>query len=314
MRQTAFPTIAAGLLCVAALQSTPAQAQTRVFVAAQGSDANPCTFALPCRTFQHAHDTVLSGGEIDVLDPAGYGALLVTKPLSIQGHGFSGISVTSGNSGIVINAAPSAAISLNGLLIDGGGVGFAGIQFNTGASLVVENCVIRNMSSGAIGFSSFDTTPRAMSVSNSFFDAHGNTAVFVGTHNSGAVTASFDQVGFFANSGPVLLVDGGSGTGLINVTVTDSMAGNNNGAAFSVTSSAGHSVANLVLTRVTSIGNGVGIQAAGANATLLVGHSTVTGNFTGYDASGGGVILSYGDNNIGANTGNTGSLTSASKQ
>src|SRR5262249_57033778 len=79
-----------------ALYIEPAQAQTRVFVAAQGADANPCTFALPCRTFQRAHDAVLGNGEIDVLDPAGYAALTITKPIRIQGHGISVITVTSG--------------------------------------------------------------------------------------------------------------------------------------------------------------------------------------------------------------------------
>src|SRR5262245_29128598 len=98
-----------------------AQAQpTRVFVAAQGSDAYPCTFALPCRTFQRAHNVVAASGEIDVLDPAGYGAVTITKSLSIQGHGFAGLAVTSGV-GITINAGATDKISLRGLLIDGVG-------------------------------------------------------------------------------------------------------------------------------------------------------------------------------------------------
>ena len=60
--------------------ATAAHAQpVRVFVAAQGSDSNPCSFAAPCRTFQHAHDVVAAGGEINVLDPAGYGAVTISK-------------------------------------------------------------------------------------------------------------------------------------------------------------------------------------------------------------------------------------------
>ena len=118
------------------LCALPAQAQ-RVFVAAQGSDGNPCTFAAPCRTFQHAHDTVAAGGEIDVLDPAGYGALTITKAISIQGHGFSGITVASGDNGITINAGSTDKVTLNGLLIEGGGIGLNGIVFNSGASLTV---------------------------------------------------------------------------------------------------------------------------------------------------------------------------------
>ena len=72
----------AALLAVS-LMSNPAQAASRVFVSAVGADMNDCSFAHPCRTFQHAHNVVAAGGEIDVLDPAGYGAVNITKSISI---------------------------------------------------------------------------------------------------------------------------------------------------------------------------------------------------------------------------------------
>lgn len=132
-------TALASTLCV-----LPALAQTRVFVAAQGSDGNACTFASPCRTFQHAHDVVAANGEIDVLDPAGYGALTITKSISIQGHGFSGISVPSGATGVTINAGATDKINLNGLILDGAGVGASGIGLLQAGSLEIANCVVRN--------------------------------------------------------------------------------------------------------------------------------------------------------------------------
>src|ERR1051325_6112709 len=104
----------------------PATAQTRV-VAAQGSDSNPCTFAAPCRTFQHAHDMVAANGEIDVLDPAGYGALTISKAISIQGHGFSGISAASGNA-ITINAG--ANDDINGFGVSGARPAFSTLGGN----------------------------------------------------------------------------------------------------------------------------------------------------------------------------------------
>jgi hypothetical protein len=58
---------------VSALASMPAHAQRRVFVSGLGLDTNPCTVTQPCRTFQQAYNTVAANGEIDVLDPAGYG-------------------------------------------------------------------------------------------------------------------------------------------------------------------------------------------------------------------------------------------------
>src|SRR5439155_20772761 len=81
--------LATTLACL--MHAVPASAQSRVFVAAQGSDTNPCSFAQPCRTLQHGHDTVAAGGEIHVLDPTGYGSLAISKSVSIQGHGFAGI-------------------------------------------------------------------------------------------------------------------------------------------------------------------------------------------------------------------------------
>src|SRR5262245_37813525 len=116
------------LTAAAALCSAPAQAQpARVFVSAQGLDSNSCTFASPCRTFQHAHDVVAPGGEIDVLDPAGYGNVIINKAISIQAHGFAGVTVGSGETAITINANPNDAVNLTGLLIEGAGVGTNGI-------------------------------------------------------------------------------------------------------------------------------------------------------------------------------------------
>src|SRR5262245_48160724 len=96
-----------------ALAAAPASAQpARVFVAAQGSDANPCTFASPCRTFQHAHDVVAAGGEIDVHDPAGYGRVTISKSISIHGHGFAGIASTTSGFAITISAGASDYVNL----------------------------------------------------------------------------------------------------------------------------------------------------------------------------------------------------------
>src|ERR1044072_2263655 len=126
MTRLTLPITSLATLVICAFYAAPAQAQTRVFVAAQGADSNPCTFAAPCRTFQHAHDVVAAGSEIDVLDPAGYGALTISKAISTQATGFSGISVTSNGTGITINAGPTDAVNLNGLLIEGSGIGGTG--------------------------------------------------------------------------------------------------------------------------------------------------------------------------------------------
>jgi hypothetical protein len=315
MRATAFRVVAAAVVFVA-LQAAPATAQ-RVFVAAQGSDANPCTFALPCRTFQHAHDTVAAGGEIDVLDPAGYGALTINKAISIQGHGFSGLSVASGGTGIFIAAGTNDAINLNGLLIEGSGVGNAGIRWASGKSLVVANCIIRNTLFNGLIFSSSATTAQTLSIADSSISDIGTNGIVVQTLSSGAITAAIDRVSLYGNGAVGLDVNGTGGTGALSVAVKDSVAAHSSGfgaSGFLVHSSAGHSVASLVLSRVKATGNDTGIAADGTNATMRLAQSAVTGNAHGFVASSGGTILSYGDNTLDDNGSNTGSLGSATKQ
>jgi hypothetical protein len=303
--------VAAALLSIVVLAAAPALAQ-RVFVAAQGADANPCTFALPCRTFQHAHNVVAAGGEIDVLDPAGYGALTINKPISIQGHGFSGVSVGSGGTGITVNAGASDAVSLNGLLIEGSGVGGNGIVFNSGKSLVVEHCVARNMVNDGLHFLSSAATAQSLSVSDSYFTDNGGSGIEIETQSSGAITAAIARVGIYGSS---LFVNGAIGfpgaTGPTHVAVTDSVVSNGGGVGVVTNNSAWTQV---LLTRVTSSGNGVGISALGVNGSIFLAQSTVTGNTMGYSAISGAGIVSYGDNIIDGNGSNNGVLGSASMQ
>src|SRR5262245_23455847 len=143
------------LLAIAVLLSlsfhiVPAEAQfARTFVSSLGNDGNDCNRLTPCRTFQRAHDQTLALGEITVLDPGGYGAVTITKGISIinDGVGEAGALVSGGLNGITINAGPNGKVSLRGLTIKGIGFGGGnGIVFNSGNSLTIENCVVRNLS------------------------------------------------------------------------------------------------------------------------------------------------------------------------
>jgi hypothetical protein len=309
--------VAATLLSIAALQATPALAQ-RAFVAAQGSDTNPCTFAAPCRTFQHAHDTVAANGAIDVLDPADYGALTITKAITIEGRGFASIAVAGGGTGITVNATLMDAVSLSGLLIEGGGVGANGIMFSGAKSLVVENCVVRKMAGNGLFFARSVRYLQTLSVSNSYFTDSG-VGIRIQPQTTGTVAAAIERVGLSGNAAG-LWVYGLAGTGAINVAVTDSVAANNN-VGFAVYSETGHSVSSLVLTRATAAGNVIGVRASTGSAgesrqlaTVRLAQSTVTGNLIGYEALASGVILSYGDNYIDVSAANVGTLGSATKQ
>jgi hypothetical protein len=127
-------------LIVTALASS-AHAQ-RVFVSGKGLDTNPCTVTQPCRTFLQAYDTTSANGEIDVLDPAGYGPLTITRGISIQAHGFGG------SPGITISVSTPDPVTLNGLLIDGAGTGTYGVNITSGPSVQILNSVVRHFTFG----------------------------------------------------------------------------------------------------------------------------------------------------------------------
>ena len=130
-----------------------AQAPTKVFVASYGNDANDGSRGSPKRNFQAAHSAVANGGQIVVLDTAGYGQLNITKSLAVTvPPGVNGfVSVTGTSNAIQISAAADAVVSLRGLIIEGGGsrtsatgtFGF-GIYVLAVGRLTVEDCTIRN--------------------------------------------------------------------------------------------------------------------------------------------------------------------------
>src|ERR1700732_3223523 len=108
IKMTSLPAIAAALLACG-LSAAPAQAgPNRTWVSGHGTDSGACTRAAPCATFAFALTQTAFGGEIDVLDPGGYGPVTITKAISIvnDGVGTAGIRVGSGN-GVTINAGAS---------------------------------------------------------------------------------------------------------------------------------------------------------------------------------------------------------------
>src|SRR5215470_619927 len=146
-----------GLLSAILALGTPAQAQlSRTFVsAATGNDANNCDRPTPCRTFQGAHDKTSPNGEITVLDAGGYGAVTITKSISIvnEGSGEASVLVSSGATGITINGGAAGYINLRGITVQGIGFGASlGLQVNSGFSLTISNCVFRNNTQSGINF------------------------------------------------------------------------------------------------------------------------------------------------------------------
>jgi len=131
--------------------ATPVQAQVPVFVAQTGLDENPCTFSAPCRTFQHAHDVSFSGGVIEVLDATDYGPLTISRAISILGHGLGEIVVPNGNVGVVLSAAATDVIAIDGVNIIGTASNTAGVAVNAGL-LTLSNSTIRSVGNGVVVF------------------------------------------------------------------------------------------------------------------------------------------------------------------
>src|SRR4029434_5005479 len=103
-----------------------AQAQaTRTWVSGVGDDVNPCSRTAPCKTFAGAISKTADGGEIDALDPGGYGAVTITKSLTIMGVGTNPSVPVSGTNGIVINAGADDVVVLRNINLQGIGTGLS---------------------------------------------------------------------------------------------------------------------------------------------------------------------------------------------
>ena len=123
---------------------------TRTWVSGVGDDANPCSRTAPCKTFAGAISKTAAGGEINALDPGGYGAVTITKSITIDGGGTFASILSSLVNGIVINAGATDVVNLRNLSIDGAGNGLDGIRFLAGQTLNVQNVVIFNITGDGI--------------------------------------------------------------------------------------------------------------------------------------------------------------------
>src|SRR5579859_6624884 len=138
MRRIASPLTVLGAALVLCLHAAPALAQaTRTWVSGVGDDANPCSRTAPCKTFAGAISKTAAGGEINVLDPGGFGAVTITKSITISSQSFEAGVLVSGTNGIVVAAGPTDVVVLEGLDIEGLGTGLDGVKVLTGGTTYV---------------------------------------------------------------------------------------------------------------------------------------------------------------------------------
>jgi hypothetical protein len=308
MRRTLI--IAAAIVAALLTATGEAQAQVgRTFVSGHGSDSNPCSLAAPCRTFAQALSQTNAGGEITVLDPAGYGPVTINnKSISIvnDGVGEAGVTTNSAVAAITVNISASDVVNLRGLTLVGGGVGTNGVLFNNVGSLNMQNCVVRGFQAG---ISVAPTGSAALNVSDTVVSNNNITAIGINPSGSGAVTAAFDRVQAIGGSNSGFLLQGGLATGgTLDVTIANSVA-TNAGTGITVSSTVNAAPTQLMLSNSVVSNNGTGIFENGPFSTTYLAKNTIAGNTTAFTNN--GTLFSFGDNYIKTNGNDGGPISVA---
>ena len=311
-------TILLSVLTAASIASAaqPAYAQaTRTWVSGGGDDANPCSRTAPCKTFAGAISKTAAGGEINALDPAGYGAVTITKSITIDGGGGQVAStLVAGTNGIVVNPGAGHTVTLRNLRINGlAGTptgGLNGIQVLSGDALHIENCTIFGFTQNGLNINVSTATTSSVFVTDTVIS---NSAGGIAVKNSGAgaVFLSAQRLTLTQNSGFGLKLDGSGGAAPIVGSVSDSLvAGNGTG----LLAQGGPSTkVNLQVNRTQVVNNlTIGAQAngTGGGATIVFANTSITGNITGLSSVSGGTLLTYKSNALTAN-GSNGTFTNS---
>ena len=279
--------------------ATPAQAQaTRTWVSGVGDDVNPCSRTAPCKTFAGAISKTAAGGEIDCLDPGGFGAVTITKSITIDCGTVTGGILAAGTNGVNVNAA-GIVVRLRGLVIQGVGTGLIGINAINMAALYIENCDITGFNAGtAIGIAfKPSTSPSLLFVTNTTVDDNGTGAAGGGIQLApavgGTVGATLNNVRLWRNVTGIALA---AGNGAVTAELSESVVASNFGSG--ILSTGGASPVKLMINQSSIVNNaGTGVSSSGAS-TVLIGGSTISGNTTGV---GGTTLQSFKNNQIGGN-------------
>lgn len=175
-----------------------AQAQaSRTWVSGVGDDANPCSRTAPCKTWAGAISKTAACGEIDALDPGGFGAVTITKSITLDGTGTFASILASLVNGIVINAASTDVITIRGISINGFCNGINGINILQAKTVNVEDCVIFRFNTGN-GITVNETNDLNLNVRNTVI--RDNTLDGINTFSSGGtVKATLDRVSLTGN-------------------------------------------------------------------------------------------------------------------
>jgi len=307
MRRFLLLMTAFGLPLLSSLGATPALAQaTRTWVSGVGDDVNPCSRTAPCKTFAGAISKTAVNGEINCLDPAGYGSVTITKSITIDCHYTLGSILNAGTNGINIPfdnflspGETRKTVRLRGLSLQGADTGLIGIRItgttgSAGSEVFIENCVIDgNFAGSARGISDERSGGGELYVTNTTVRNSGATGIVINPLAGAAGGARIDAV-------------------LENVRVENSNFGTSIGSAarvminrsvFTGNTSAGieaegpFSAVEVNVDNSVTSANSSGVMNGGGTVTIRLANTDISFNGTGIT----GATQSFGNNRISGN-------------
>ena len=282
--------------------AAPAAAQaTRTWVSGVGDDVNPCSRTAPCKTFAGAIGKTAIGGEINCLDPGGFGAVTITKSMTIDCTGSFGGALAGGNA-ITVNG-PGVNVVLVSLRIHGAARSTHGIRFIQGASLTIQNSRIETFNAvSSAGISFAPSTTAELQVIDTLI-VNNSQGIVVAPTGSGSANITLDRV-TIANStveGLRVAPTSNLGTGIFLIAKDSAFTGNG-GAGVALVAPLGTNFAVVKLKDSTVSSNATtGVLADGGLVRADIANSTISNNATGISAVNGSILLSYLDNVVDRN-------------
>jgi len=292
------------MLLAAVTGSAYAVAPQRTFVASTGNDANPCSLTLPCRGFTAAVSAVAAGGEVIVLDSAGYGPVTITKSVSIIAPAgvYAGISASTGNA-ITIAAAATDVVALRGLKLNniltasngiqvnsvgelhvGGteiaGFGARGVDFATGGRLFLNDSTARNNGEAGVHVQAGVGGLALVAIDRSRFENNGSNGAVIATNAQGAITNSTAE----HNGSVGFLVDAGGRASISDCRISAQVNPGFEQYAILVRGAGSEAT----VSRCDAVGSFYGIVAEGIGARLTAADTTVHHSSFGFLAHCGG--------------------------
>jgi hypothetical protein len=285
------------VLCFTLAVASAAQAQaTRTWVSGVGDDVNPCSRTAPCKTFAGAISKTAANGEIDCIDPGGFGAVTITKGITIDGAGTMGSILASLTNGIIVNDAatpPTAVVTIRNLSINGAGNGLNGIRILKARTVHVENVEIFGFTGNGIDA---PLTAAASDVTELYFDDVDIRSISGAGSVGIKLSAPLPGMNAYLDHCHIERVATGlqAGNNSFPVIRNSVIVKSANNGVEMVSGASGSPKATI---ENTLLSNNTTALSAGSGTTTFLSQSTITGCVTGI-AAGGGVVQSSGNNRI----------------